>query len=197
MGRAKGPRYTVSYRRLRERRTDYRMRKALLKSGKPLFTVRRSNRYITVSLAIPEIGGDKTMFSVSSKLLAKKYGLFGLKNTLAAYLTGLLAGKIALEKGIDKAILNLGFAWSKKASIPFAAVMGARDAGLKIPLGEEAYVDESRIRGEHIAKYAELLKKKDLNLFKRRFSKYLEIGVDPSNLPNLFDTVKKKILGVE
>ncbi len=197
MGRAKGPTYRVPYRRKREHRTDYRLRKELLKSKKPFFIVRRSNRYITISISVPAIGGDKTLFTVSSKELAKKYGWIGLKNTPAAYLTGLLAGKKALEMGVKEAVVNLGYAWSKRASIPFAAAMGAVDAGMEIPIGEKAMVDESRIRGEHIAEYAKMLKETDPDLFKRRFSKYLEAGVDPVDIPKRFDDVKEKILGGE
>ncbi len=195
MGRAKGPTYIVPFRRKREYRTDYRLRKELLKSKKPFFIVRRSNRYITVSLSIPAIGGDKTLFTVSSKMLAKKYGWVGLKNTPAAYLTGLLAGKKALEMGFKEAVVSLGYAWSKKASIPFAAAMGAIEAGMEISLGEKAIVDESRVRGEHIAAYAKMLKENDPDLFKRRFSKYLETGVDPEDIPKLFEEVKNKIIG--
>jgi large subunit ribosomal protein L18 len=197
MGRAKGPTYILPYRRIRERRTDYRLRMALLKSGKPIFNVRRSNRYVYVSIVVPEIGGDKTIVGVSSKILYKKYNWVGLKNTPAAYLTGLLAGKKAIDKGVKEAVVNLGYAWSRRASIPFAAAMGARDAGLDIPIGEEVLVDMSRIRGEHIASYARLLKENNIELYRRRFSKYLEAGVEPENIPELFDKVKDMILGGE
>ncbi len=192
---AKGPKYMVPFRRKREFRTDYRLRYKLLKSGLPFFIVRRSNRYITVSLAVPEIGGDKTLFTVSSKVLYKKYGWYGLKNIPAAYLTGLIAGKKALEMGIKKAVINLGYAFTKRASIPFAAAMGARDAGLDIPMGEEALVDESRIRGVHIAEYAKRLKESDPDLYRVRFSKYLAIGFDPVEIPKRFDELRTLLVG--
>ncbi len=192
---AKGPKYMVPFRRKREFKTDYRLRYKLLKSGLPFFIVRRSNRYISVSISVPEIGGDKTLFTVSSKILQKKYGWYGLKNTPAAYLTGLIAGKKALSMGIKKAVINLGMAFTKRASIPFAAAMGARDAGLEVPMGEEALVDESRIRGEHIAEYAKMLKESNPDLYKMRFSKYLANGFDPTKIPEKFDEVKEAILG--
>jgi len=192
---AKGPKYMVPFRRKREFRTDYRLRYKLLKSGLPFFIVRRSNRYITVSLAVPEIGGDKTVFTVSSKILYKKYGWYGLKNIPAAYLTGLIAGKKALEMGIKKAVINLGYAFTKRASIPFAAAMGARDAGLDVPMGEEAFVDESRIRGVHIAEYAKRLKESDPDLYRVRFSKYLAIGLDPIEIPKRFDELRTLLVG--
>ncbi len=193
MGRAKGPTYQVPFRRRREARTNYRLRYKLLKSGKPLFVVRRSLKYIYVSIVKPDIGGDKTIVSVSSKILKDKYGWYGLKNTPAAYLTGYIAGKYALKKGVKEAILNLGVAWSRNASIPYAAVMGARDAGLDVPMGEEVLVDEDRIKGVHIAEYAKLLKERDPDLFKRRFSIYLELGIDPMKIPEMFEDVKNKI----
>jgi len=192
---AKGPKYMVPFRRKREFKTDYRLRYKLLKSGLPFFIVRRSNRYITVSISVPEIGGDKTLFTVSSKILQKKYGWYGFKNTPAAYLTGLIAGKKALSMGIKKAVINLGMAFTKRASIPFAAAMGARDAGLDVPMGEEALVDESRIRGEHISEYAKMLKESNPDLYKMRFSKYLANGFDPTKIPEKFDEVKEAILG--
>jgi len=194
---AKGPNYMVPFRRKREFKTDYRLRYKLLKSGLPYFTVRRSNRYITVSVAVPEVGGDRTLFTVSSKILMKKYGWYGLKNTPAAYLTGLIAGKKAVSMGVKKAVINLGLAFTKRASIPFAAAMGARDAGLEIPMGEEAFVDESRIRGEHIAEYAKMLRESDPELFKRRFSQYLAVGFDPLKIPEKFEEVRRAILGDE
>jgi len=194
MGRAKGPTYRVHFRRKREGRTDYRLRYRLLKSGKPQFIVRRSLRYVYVSISRPEIGGDRTILTVSSKILRDKFGWYGLKNIPAAYLTGYIAGRKALEKGINEAVLNLGYAWSRNASIPYAAAMGAIDAGLKIPIGEEAYIDEERIKGFHISEYAKLLKKSDLGLYKKKFSVYLKTGVDPENIPKLFEEVKDKII---
>ena len=185
MARGRG-RYLNKFRRLRERSTKYKLRYKLRKSGKPLFIVRRSLRYVYVSLALPDVGGDKTLFTISSKRLLK-YGFYGLKNLPAAYLTGYIAGKEAIKRGVNEAIINLGYAWTKKASIPFAAAMGARDAGLNIPIGEEKMVDWDRIRGKHIAEYSVMLKNEDPEMFRRRFSKYLSMGVDPSMIPDLFD----------
>ena len=188
----KGPKYVVKFRRLRERRTNYKLRYKLIKSGKPQFIVRRSLRYVYVSIAKPHIGGDETILTVSSKKLAK-YGFYGLKNLPAAYLTGYLAGKLALKNGIKEAVINLGYAWTKKASIPFAAAMGARDAGLNVPLGEEKEIDMSRIKGEHIANYAKLLKENNPDLYKIRFSKYLEKGLKPEDIPKYFEEVLDKL----
>lgn len=50
--------------------------------------------------------------------------------------------------------------------------------------------DESRIRGEHIREYAESLDEEEL---RKRFSKYLERGLSPVDLPEHFDEIKKRI----
>ena len=184
----------LSFRRRREHRTNYRLRKKLILSGLPLFYVFRSLRYITVSFIIPKPEGDHTVAAACSKELMKRFGLVSGKNLPAAYLTGLLAGARAKKAGISKAIINLGVTWSKKASIPFAAAQGARDAGIEIPIGEEALVDWKRIRGEHIANYAKLLKQTDIERYKRMFSQYLEKGLDPESLPEKFDQIREVLL---
>jgi len=61
-------------------------------------------------------------------------------------------------------------------------------------MGEGVAPTEDRIRGEHIATYAKLLKEKNPEEFKARFSKYLEKGLDPEELPKHFEEVKNKIL---
>jgi len=185
----------LAFRRRREFRTDYRLRKKLIISGLPLLVVRRSLRYVTVSFSIPEPEGDRSVASAHSKELMKEFGLVSGKNIPAAYLTGLLAGIRAKKAGIERAIVSLGVAWSKKASIPFAAAQGAIDAGVDIPIGEKAKVDPSRIRGEHIANFAHILKEKNPSEYERRFSNYLKAGVDPERLPDLVEEVKRKLLG--
>lgn len=187
-------RHIFQYRRRKEGRTNYQLRKKLVLSDNPLFTVRTSNRYLYVNIATPEPDGDKTVTSANSKELIEKFGLVSAKNIPAAYLTGLLAGIRAKKKNIKRAILNLGPAWTTKASIPFATVHGALDAGLDIPLGSEAFVSPERIRGEHIASYADMLEESQLDTYRRRFSKYLEAGFDPKVLPMRVDEIKEKLL---
>ena len=184
----------IAFKRRREARTDYRLRKKLILSRLPLVNVRRSLNYINIHFVVPKPEGDYTVASATSKELIKRFGLVSGKNLPAAYLTGLLAGSRAKKAGISKAILNLGVAWSKKASIPFAAAQGIIDTGVEIPLGEEAKVDWSRIRGEHISSYAKLLKETDEEIFKKRFSRYLEKGLDPVDLPKKFDEVREKLM---
>ncbi|MFQ5711696.1 MAG: 50S ribosomal protein L18 [Candidatus Geothermarchaeales archaeon] len=190
----KKTRYIHQFRRRREAKTDYRLRKRLILSGLPLFTVRRSNNYIYVNFVLPEPDGDKTLANANSKELIKRFEIKSGKNLPAAYLTGLLAGLRAKRKRIKRAVLNLGPAWPTRASIPFAAVQGAVEAGIDIPIGDEAKVDHERIRGEHIASYAKLLEEREPDKFKERFSNYLEAKFDPKTLPERFDEIREALL---
>ncbi|MHC1635026.1 MAG: 50S ribosomal protein L18 [Candidatus Methanospirareceae archaeon] len=150
---ARGPTYKVPFRRRREGKTDYRKRLKLLLSGKPRVVVRKSNRYIRMQLIRFNKQGDETLVSAISSEL-EKYGYKGNKcNVPAAYLTGLLFGKRAKERGYEEGVLDIGLHSPSYGSKVFAALKGAIDAGMKIPHGEEVLPSEERIRGEHIAKY--------------------------------------------
>jgi len=99
----------LAFRRRREGKTNYRKRLALLKSGKPRVVVRKSNKNIRVQFALYDMNGDKIVASAIGTEL-KKYGWnYSLSNTPAAYLTGLLAGKRAIKKGLKEGVLDIGF----------------------------------------------------------------------------------------
>lgn len=192
---ARGGRYKVPLKRRRKGLTNYYKRAKLVISGKPRLVVRRTTRHVIVQVIGAKPGGDVTYASAYSKELETKFGWkAGTKNTPAAYLVGLLAGLRAKSKGIDTAILDIGLHSPRGGARVFAAALGAIDAGLKVPMGEGVAPTEDRIRGEHIATYAKLLKEKNPEEFKARFSKYLEKGLDPEELPKHFEEVKNKIL---
>lgn len=189
-----GPRYRVPWRRRREGKTNYYRRLKLIKSGKPRMIVRRTLNYIMVQFGEARLEGDKMLAVAHSRELVKKYGwLGGTSNTPAAYLTGLLAGYRARLAGVEEAVLDIGLADPVPGSRVFAALKGALDAGLKIPHSEEILPTMERIRGEHIALWAEELAKNDPEKYKRQFSKYLERGFKPEELPNHFDEIVEKI----
>ena len=189
-----GPRYRVPWRRRREGKTNYYKRLKLIKSGKPRFVVRRTNKYIIVQVAEARIEGDRIIAAAHSRELVKLYGWRGgTANTSAAYLTGLLAAYRALEKGVRDAVLDIGLYDPIPGSRVFAALKGALDAGLKIPHGEGILPSEERIRGEHIAKWAAELAESNPEFYKRQFSQYLERGLKPEDLPAHFDEVKERI----
>mgnify|MGYP001770661664 CR=1 FL=1 len=188
-----GPRYKVPWRRRREGKTNYYKRYKLLLSGKPRMVVRRSNKYIWVQFIEFDIKGDKVIAAAHSKELEKLFGWKGsFKSTCAAYLTGFLAAARFLEKGGREAVLDIGLHKPTKGARVFAALKGALDAGVEIPHGEEILPSEDRIRCEHVARYAEELKKTNPELYKRRFSVQLT-RLPPEQLPAHFEETLKKI----
>jgi len=192
MGR--GPRYKVPWRRRREGKTNYYKRIKLVLSGKPRFVVRRTNKYIIVQVAEAKIEGDRIIAAAHSRELVKLYGWkAGTKNTSAAYLTGFLAGLRAIKAGIKEAVLDIGLARPQRGSRVFSALKGGLDAGLYIPHSEEVFPSEERIKGFHIAEWAKRLSEEDPERYKRLFSKYLEAGLRPEDLPTHFEEGLNKI----
>ncbi len=148
---AHGPTYKVPFRRRREGKTNYRKRLAYLKSGKPRMVVRKTNKQTIVQFIEFDPRGDRVISSAISKELLK-YGWKGsVKSTPAAYLTGYLAAKRALAKGVKEAVPDIGLHKPTKGSRVFAAMKGAIDAGVEVPVSEEVIPSEERIRGEHIS----------------------------------------------
>ncbi len=190
---AHGPNYKVKLRRIREGKTRYPKRLKLVKSGKPRLVVRKGLRNIIVQIIEYRPESDVTLLSVSSADL-KRLGWKGYTaNIPAAYLIGYLAGKRALGRGIKEAVLDIGFATPVRGAIVFAVLKGAVDAGLDVPHSEEAFPSEDRIRGEHIANYAKHLKESDPERYRRQFSKYLERGLAPEDLPKHFEEILEKV----
>jgi len=190
---ARGPRYKVAFRRRREGKTDYYLRRKSIISRKPRLVVRKSLKHMVVQVLESSLPGDKVLVSVYTRELAKDYGWKqSMGNLPAAYLAGYLAGLKAVKTGVEDAIMDIGVQ-IKKSSRLFAVLKGAVDAGLKVPHSEKIMPLESRIRGEHIAAYAEQLLNEDPERYKRLWSKVLEQGSKPENIVEEFENVKKAI----
>lgn len=181
------------YKRRRLQKTDYKQRLALLRGEKPRLIVRRGINGFRVQLIEYNERGDKVIVEASSRML-KKYGWLGhLGNTPAAYLTGYLAGVLcANKKAAREAVLDIGLQNSVKGSSIYAAVLGAKHAGLNVPLGDVA-PPEDRIHGRHVSELAEKLKKESHEKYKKQFSSYLKNGLQPENMHKHFEEVKQKI----
>jgi len=162
----------MPFKRRRLGKTDYNKRLRLLLSKKPRLVVRKSLNYIRAQIVDFDKIGDKTLASASSQELKKMGWKFATDNIPASYLTGLLIGKKALEKGIKEAVLDIGPNPSTKGSRLYATAKGAIDSGLNIPVGKEIMPDEGRIKGLHIATHLEKFK----------------------SLPEEFEKIKQKIL---
>ncbi|MEM3364838.1 MAG: 50S ribosomal protein L18 [Candidatus Methanomethyliaceae archaeon] len=190
---AKGPTYRVAFRRRREGRTDYNLRKRLISSRKLRLVIRKSLKHLSLQLVEARVDGDRVLASATTIEL-KEYGWKGGTGNLpAAYLAGFLLGKRALSKGFDTAVLDLNGYSITKGSRLFAALKGVIDAGMEIPHSEDVLPDEERIKGEHIAKYAELLQKDNPARYQSQFSKYINVGLTPEAIVQHFETVKETI----
>ena len=190
---ADGPRYTVRYRRRREGRTDYKLRRALVRSGKPRAVVRLTNNYVLVQVSDAEAKGDVVKAAASSKELSKLGWKGGAGNLPAAYLTGLLAARRAVAHGVKEAVLDIGLRGPTKGSKIFAALKGLADSGLTIPHSDDRLPPIERINGSHISGYAKSLSAQQ-ELYKKRFSGYLGRGLKPEDLSGHFEQVRKSVL---
>lgn len=190
-----GPSYRVPYRRRREGKTDYLARRALVLSRIPRFIVRGSLKHMTVQIAEAQPNGDKIITAANSRELTKTFGWpASCSNLPSAYLTGFLCGSRAMGKGVKKAILDIGLSPPTKGSRIFAALKGAVDAGVEIPVEKEKLPDEERVSGQHIAEYAKQLNTGEQTAtYQKQFSKYLKQNLQPEQLPTRFSETKEKI----
>ena len=145
-----GPRYKVPFRRRREGRTDYRHRARLLRGGVARAVVRKSNMHMRVQFVDYKADGDAILASAVSTELEELGWTGSGKSTPGAYLTGYLAGKRAKEKGIEKAVLDIGLREPTKGAVVFAAMKGMIDAGIEIPHSDEMLPADDRITGKHM-----------------------------------------------
>ncbi|MGC9170167.1 MAG: 50S ribosomal protein L18 [Thermoproteus sp.] len=191
---ARSGRYKVPLKRRRMGVTNYRKRRKLVVSKLPRLVVRKTNKHIIAQIVVARPQGDETLVGLDTRYLAK----FGWKgdenNTAAAYLLGLAIGYKALAKGVRKAILDIGLHRPTPQSRVFAVLRGALDAGLEVPHDEDVLPEDDRISGAHVAEYAERLKSENEEEYKRRFSRYLQRGLAPEELPKHFEEVKNKII---
>lgn len=187
---AHSSRYKLAFKRRREGKTDYRARLNLIGLDKSRLVVRITNQHTIAQIIKVNLDGDETVVSAHSKELKKMGWLGSGKNTSAAYLTGFLAGKKALEAGIEDAVLDIGLKSSTRGARIFAALKGAVDAGLNIPHNDIVLPADERIRGEHVAAYAESLSDEEVE---KKFSLYIKNGLSPKDLPDHFESIKQKI----
>jgi large subunit ribosomal protein L18 len=143
--------FRIQHKRRRKKKTDYKKRLGLVKSGKTRLVIRRSLNNISVQFIDYKLDGDITIASAFSTEL-KKFGWNGLAGNIpAAYLTGYLAGKRAKDKKIVEAILDSGLQTSTKESRIYSALKGVLDSGIKIPHSEKILPNEERLKGKHIS----------------------------------------------
>lgn len=190
---AHGPIYRVALRRRRQGKTNYYRRRELLKSEDMRVIVRRSTKNMRVQLIEAKPDGDITRVYASS-LQLKKFGwTVSGGNIPAAYLTGYLAGKMALKAGIESAILDLGLQRNSIGSRIYAALKGVIDAGVEVPANDKIFPPEDVLKGSHIKTISANVKETDKDDFKQRFAKYQKSKVDPEKLEKLVNSTMEAI----
>ncbi len=152
---ADGPGYKVAHRRRREQKTDYKKRIELVKSGKLRAVVRKSNKHMLVQFIDYETEGDEIICSAKSEELNDLGWEHHTGNISAAYLTGLLAGKRALDEDFDEAVVDLGLQIKNHGTRVYAAIKGISDSGVDLNADSSAYPSEERIKGQHIEEFKE------------------------------------------
>jgi large subunit ribosomal protein L18 len=183
--------YAVPFRRKRRGETDYRKRLRFLLSGKLRLVVRKSLSNMVAQVVEYDEKGDKVILTVNTTILDKYGWNINKGNLPSAYLLGLLLGNKAKKQGINDLVLDMCLNKSVKGSRVYAVLKGVIDAGINVPHSKEILPSEERVKGMHIAKYAEHLKKE--GTVEKVFSDYLKNKVDPSKIVEHFEITKKKI----
>ncbi len=191
---ATGPRYSLPFRRRREQRTDYKLRRSLLTSGRHRAVVRLTNKFVYVQIAEAKLQGDYVKASASSRELVKMGWKGGTGNLPAAYLTGELAGRRAIAGGIKEALLDIGLKSSSKGSRLYAVLKGLVDSGLHVPHSPDDLPSGDRLAGTHVSTYAKSLSTESSDRYKKHFSRYLAMGLKPEDLSAHFKQVREQVM---
>lgn len=175
-------RFQVKYRRRREGRTDYQARRNLCRQEKNKyntpkyrFVVRFSNTKCICQIAYATLQGDKIVAAADSSELARFGMSVGLTNYSAAYATGLLCARRALqtlklddicvgtseasgeeyhvesedlERRAFKCVLDIGLVHTTTGHRVFGALKGAVDGGLHIPHSVKRFPGYTRANAE-------------------------------------------------
>lgn len=184
-------RYIHTIKRIRQHKTNYRKRAAILIGRHHFITIKVTNQNVLSRLLAPDIKGDKVLVTAHSRELVKQ-GWGGSLNSLpACYLTGILLGKKCLEKNFDSGILYTGL--NPFTSRVAACLKGIVDAGVHVPASEDSFPEQDRLEGNHIADYAKLLQQ-DKSKYESRFSLLLKNGLKPEDYPAHVQKVKNVLM---
>jgi large subunit ribosomal protein L18 len=182
--------YVHTLKRIREDKTNYRKRAAILIGRHSFVTVKVSDQNVLAQVLKPTPTGDIVIASSHSRELAKQGWKGTLNNLPACYLTGMLLAKKALSKGVENAVLYIGK--DHFTSRVAACMKGMVDGGISMPVSEESLPQQERITGQHIADYAGILKENQEE-YNSRFSAILKNGLSPEDYPSHFQEIKSKL----
>ena len=182
--------YVHTLKRIRDDKTNYRKRAAILIGRHSFVTVKVSDQNVAAQVLKPTPSGDVVIASAHSRELEKRGWKGALNNLPACYLTGLMMARKALDKGVKDAVLYIGK--DHFTSRVGACMKGIVDGGISMPVSEESLPEEERITGQHIADYAGTLKE-DQEEYNSRFSAILKNGLSPEDYPSHFEEIRNKI----
>lgn len=183
--------YIATLKRIRNGRTNYRKRAALLLSRRRFVTITVSDENVQAQIAYPLSNGDVTITSSHSRELTR-FGWNGSLNSLpACYLTGLLLGRKSLRKEVDEAVLYTGK--NPFTSRVAACLKGIIDSGMKVPASDSSFPPEERLVGNHIAEYARILRDENKDAYNSRFSRLIANNFDPTQYSSYVHKVKDAI----
>jgi len=185
--------YVKINRRRRSSSTDYKARRKMIAGSSPLLAVRISTKNASVQFISPKVEGDHVLASAHSRALRKLGWKGPLKSIPACYLLGLLAGKTAKGKGVTEAHLYNGLSRFTNGSRVSALVKGVREAGVAVPMSDEALPPEDKVSGKAIADYASVLLKDDKEKYSRLFSGLLRSGFKPEEYTRHTTALKRAI----
>merc|ERR1719316_2606547 len=110
------------------------------------------------------------------------------------------------DKRPFKCLLDVGCRPTTTGARVFAALKGASDGGLDIPHNHKRFAGydkeakeydaeamADRIKGAHVSEYMEKLMDEDNAKYQQLFSKYIEEGVEPDGLEDLYTSVHEAI----
>jgi large subunit ribosomal protein L18 len=184
--------YVRTLKRIRQDKTNYHKRAAVLIGRHSFISVKVSDQNVATQILKATPTGDMVITSCHSRELLKHGWKGSLNNLPACYLTGLLLGKKALDKGVSKAVLYIGN--DRFTSRVAACLKGITEAGVNVPVSDESLPPDDRTSGEHIAKYAESLSS-DSDRYNSTFSLLLKNGLKPESYPEHVEEVREKIAG--
>jgi large subunit ribosomal protein L18 len=193
-GSSKKHPYVPIFRRRRNGETDYRARKKMISSSDPILAVRVSSKNVSAQFIRPEPEGDRVLSSSHSRNLRKMGWNGSLKSIPACYLLGLLAGKKAKESGVEKANLYSGVSRFVDGSRVSALVKGVKDAGVDVPMSDEAAPSEESLSGKVTADYAKSLLAENKERYSRLFSGLIKAGFKPEEYAENAMAIKMVIL---
>jgi len=110
------------------------------------------------------------------------------------------------DKRPFRCLLDVGIKNTTTGNRVFGAMKGASDGGLDIPHSEkrfpgydkseksyDAEVHRDRIMGLHVKEYMEYLQEEDDALYKKLFAGYIDAGIGPDDIEELYEKVHEAI----